>query len=155
MNQRGRVAQLGLVLTALLALSSLFASANNDALRLAYHPEGNFTRVVLAAPGNRTYTATSSGKTLTIRLEPFTAARQQGLSNTPQVESWSLEPKKGYGVLTLQTRVQLGARNFKLFALPAADGLPTRIVADISSSSRASTVTLKPASTRAPQKPRA
>ena len=157
MNQRVRVPQLGLVLTAALALSSLFASANSDALRLAYHPEGDFTRVVLAAPGNRTYTAISSGKTLTIRLEPFNAARQRGLGNTPQIESWSLEPKKGYGVLTLQTRVQLGARNFKLFALPAADGLPTRIVADISSSSGAVSTPpaiLKPASTRAPQKPR-
>ena len=94
MNQWVGLARLGLLLIALLSLSSLFASANSDALRLAYHPEGDFTRVVLAAPGNRTYTATSTGKTLTIRLEPFSAVRQQGLGNTPQVESWSLEPKK-------------------------------------------------------------
>ncbi len=154
MNQRQPIPQLGLVLIALFALSILFASANSDALRLAYHPEGDFTRVILAAPGNRTYTATSRGKTLTIRLEPFNAVRQRGLVNTPQVESWSLEPKNGYGVLTLQTRVQLGARNFKLFALPAADGLPTRIVADISGSSSAAPSPSKPASTRAPQKPR-
>lgn len=157
MNQRAGVLRLGLVLTALLALSSLLASANSDAPRLAYHPEGDFTRIVLAAPGNRTYSATSGGKTLTIRLEPFSAVRQQGLGNTPQVESWSLEPKTGYGVLTLHSRVQLGAGNFKLFALPAADGLPMRIVADISSSSGAVSAPPaipKPASTRAPQKPR-
>jgi N-acetylmuramoyl-L-alanine amidase len=143
---------------ALLLVSSLLASAGGDAVRLAHHADGDFTRVVLEAPGNRTYAASASGTTLTVRLEPFAGARQAGAGNTAQVASWSLEPKPGYGVLRLQTRARLDARDFTVFRLPAGDGLPPRIVADIRTpGSRAlgpPPAPRPPVSTRAPQRPR-
>ena len=152
-----------MVFAALIALCSEFVAADGAPLRIAYHSAGNFTRIVLDAPSNTSFTAAGSGKVLSIRLEPFSAARQEGAGDTPQVASWQLEGAGGRGLLKVQTRFELKAGAYKIFNLPAADGLPNRIVVDIGASLETATpdatnASAKPVAqpifSRTPQKPR-
>lgn len=152
-----------MVFAALIALCSEFVAADGAPLRIAYHSEGDFTRIVIDAPNSTSFEATSSGKVLSIRLEPFSAARQEGAGDTPQVASWQLEGAGGRGLLKVQTRFELKAGAYKIFNLPAADGLPNRIVVDIGASLETATpdatnASAKPVAqpifSRTPQKPR-
>ena len=152
-----------MVFAVLIALSSALVSADGATPRIAYHREGDFTRIVLDAPKHATFTAVGSGKVLNIRLEPFSAVQQQGTGNTPQVASWQLEGAGGRGSLTVQTRLELKKGMYKVFNLPAADGLPNRVVVDIGASletkpsiGAAAPVKLvaRTVSSRTPQKPR-
>ena len=148
------------ILFALLMLSRLFVVADGATPRIAYHSDGDFTRLVIDAPNSASFTATSSGKVLNIRLEPFGVAQQQGTGDTPQIAAWQLEGANGRGILTVQTRLEL---KYKVFNLPAGDGLPNRVVVDIGSSleTKPSAGTNAPVklvaqsvSGRTPQKPR-
>ena len=152
-----------MVFAALIALCSEFVAADGAPLRIAYHSEGDFTRIVIDAPNSTSFEATSSGKVLSIRLEPFSAARQEGAGDTPQVASWQLEGAGGRGLLKVETRFELKAGAYKIFNLPAADGLPNRIVVDIGASLETATpdatnASAKPVAqpifSRTPQKPR-
>ncbi len=149
------------ILLALLLSAGLFVSADSAAPRIAYHAEGNFTRIVLDAPNGTSFTAAGSGKVLTIRLEPFGAAQLEGTGNTPQVAAWQLEGADGHGLMTVQTRLELTKGTYKIFNLPAGDGLPNRVVVDIGANLElkpSSTAPVKPVaqtvSSRTPQKPR-
>ncbi len=150
---------LGILFAALL-LAGLFVSADSAAPRIAYHSDGDFTRIVLDAPNSASFTAVSSGKTLNIRLEPFGVAQQNGTGDTPQVAAWQLEGAGGHGLMTVQTRLELKAGMYKVFNLPAGDGLPNRVVVDIGANLEpvASAAPVKPVaqtvSSRTPQKPR-
>ena len=144
-------------------LSTLFVVADGATPRIAYHAEGDFTRLVIDAPNSTSFTATSSGKVLNIRLEPFGVAQQQGTGDTPQVSAWQLEGAGGHGLLTVQTRLELKKGTYKVFNLPAGDGLPNRVVVDIGANleTKPSAGTNAPVklvaqsvSGRTPQKPR-
>jgi N-acetylmuramoyl-L-alanine amidase len=149
---------------AVLIVAGLFVSADSAVPRVAYHVEGDFTRIVLNAANNTTATAVSSGKVLDIRLEPFGAVQQQGSGDTPQVAAWQLEGTGGRALLTVQTRLELKEGMYKVFNLPAGDGLPNRVVVDIGAnlelkplSVTAKTIAqplAKPISSRTPPKPR-
>lgn len=139
-------------------LAGLFVSADSTAPRIAYHSDGDFTRIVLDAANNTTATAVSSGKVLNIRLEPFGAAQQQGSGDTPQIAAWQLEGADGRGLMTVQTRLELKAGMYKVFSLPAGDGLPNRIVVDIGANLEPVAAPAKPVAqpivNRTPSKPR-
>lgn len=149
------------ILLALLILAGLFVSADSAAPRIAYHAEGDFTRIVLDAPNGTSFTAVGSGKVLNIRLEPFGAAQQQGSGGTPQVAAWQLEGAGGHGLMTVQTRLELTKGTYKVFNLSAGDGLPNRVVVDIGANLETKPASAAPAkpvaspiSSRVPQKPR-
>ena len=137
-----------MVLAALIALGGALVTADGSTPRVAYHPEGDFTRIVLDAPSGTSFAAIGSGKVLNIRLEPFGTAQQTGIGDTPQVAAWQLEGAGGRGLLTVQTRLELKAGSYKVFNLPAGDGLPNRVVVDIGANLDA-----KPSSGAAPAKP--
>lgn len=152
-----------IVFAALIALSGALVAADGGTPRIAYHSEGDFTRIVIDAPNSTSFEATSSGKVLNIRLEPFGTAQQDGIGDTPQVAAWQLEGLGGRGLLTVQTRLELKAGTYKVFNLPAGDGFPNRVVVDIGANletkpSSASAAPVKPVaqpiSSRTPQKPR-
>ena len=152
-----------IVFAALIALSGALVAADGATPRIAYHSEGDFTRIVIDAPNSTSFEATSSGKVLNIRLEPFGTTQQDGIGDTPQVAAWQLEGLGGRGLLTVQTRLELKAGTYKVFNLPAGDGFPNRVVVDIGANletkpSSASAAPVKPVaqpiSSRTPQKPR-
>ena len=152
-----------IVFAALIALSGTLVAADGATPRIAYHSEGDFTRIVIDAPNSTSFEATSSGKVLNIRLEPFGTTQQDGISDTPQVAAWQLEGLGGRGLLTVQTRLELKAGTYKVFNLPAGDGFPNRVVVDIGTNletkpSSVSAAPVKPVaqpiSNRTPQKPR-
>ena len=158
-----RFAKITLVFAVLIALCSALVSADGATPRIAYHPEGDFTRIVLDAPNGASFAAVGSGKVLNIRLEPFGAAQQKGTGDTPQVVAWQLEGAGGRGLLTVQTRFELKTGTYKVFNLPAGDGLPNRVVVDIGANlepkpSSGAAAPAKPVaqtvSSRTPQKPR-
>jgi N-acetylmuramoyl-L-alanine amidase len=150
--QAMRLARVILILSVLLGISSLFvASSGSPSLRIAFHPEGNFTRIVLDAPGAPRFTSSINGKSLSVRLEPFNATAQSGTGNTAHLTSWKLEMQGKAGVLTMQTNLTLrGGAGYKVFALPAENGAPNRVVIDLgaglktSATSTTSSVTPKP-----------
>jgi N-acetylmuramoyl-L-alanine amidase len=128
-----RLARVILIFSALLGISSLFiASSGSPSPRIAFHPEGDFTRIVLDAPGTPKFTASIAGQTLSVRLEPFSVTAQSGTGNTPHLSGWKLEARGKAGVLTLQTKLTLSSgAGYKLFNLPAEDGAPNRVVIDL------------------------
>ena len=149
------------ILFAVLLLAGLFVSAEDTAPRIAYHPEGDFTRIVLEAPSNTSFTAAGSGKVLNIRLEPFGAAQQEGTGDTPQVAAWQLAGAGGHGLMTVQTRLELKTGSYRVFNLPAGDGFPNRVVVDIGANLEPKSLNAAPVkpvatpiSSRTPQKPR-
>jgi N-acetylmuramoyl-L-alanine amidase len=148
-----RLARVPLTVAALLAISSsLVASPNNPAPRIAFHPEGNYTRIVLDAPNTKKFSAVSNGQTLSVRLEPFSSLASSGsggTGGTPQLTAWKLEGQGGVATLTLQTKVNLGAnKGYKLFKLPAENGAPNRVVIDLGAA-LTSSVASSPAKPRA------
>ncbi len=135
-----RLNRVFLILTVFLGLGPglFFASSDSSLPRVAYHPEGDFTRVVLDAPLTTKFTPSPVGQRLSVRLEPFKTADRRGVNATPQLTGWHLEPSGAAAVLTLDTAVKLGAgRGFRVFTLPAGDGLPNRVVIDLGGALRA------------------
>jgi N-acetylmuramoyl-L-alanine amidase len=156
-----------LIIVALVAISSsLVASSTNPAPRIAFHPEANYTRIVLDAPTTKKFSAVSNGQTLSVRLEPFSAATAtSGTGGTPQLTSWKLEGKNGVGILSLQTKVSLGAnKGYKVFNLSPENGAPNRVVVDLGASLNSSATSsvvpkptkpqARPISAQAPKRPK-
>jgi N-acetylmuramoyl-L-alanine amidase len=143
----------------LLAVSgSLIAAPAPSKPRVAYHPEGNFTRLVLDAPGLGAYRASSSGQTLSVRLEGFAASSATGSSDTPQLSGWRLQPEGKSGVLHVQSKFALSSASYKVFQLPAEGAQPKRLVVDIGSKLDATSSTAqaqaRTVSAQTPKKPR-
>jgi N-acetylmuramoyl-L-alanine amidase len=143
----------------LLVCGSLIASSAPSAPRVAYHPEGNFTRLVLDAPSLNSFSASSSGKTLNVRLEPFTVSATSGSSDTPHLAGWRLSSQGKSGVLSLQSKITLGKGTYKVFELAAGGGQLKRLVVDIGAqlslnSASTTKAQARTVSAQTPKKPR-
>jgi N-acetylmuramoyl-L-alanine amidase len=107
-------------------------SATLKVLRVAANPGLGYTRLVLEAPAGVKHSVALAKTGITVTVYGTRAVAASNTSNTTELRSWNLsQGKSSNSYLNLGLTYSPNKNGWRSFSLPAAAGLPSRLVVDV------------------------
>jgi N-acetylmuramoyl-L-alanine amidase len=111
------------------------AAATLRVLRVAANPGLGYTRLVLEAPAGVRHSVALAQTGITVTVYGTRASAASNTSNTDELKSWALSQGSGQAsgnsYLNLGLKYRPTKNGWRSFSLPAAAGLPSRLVVDV------------------------